>query len=332
VCLLASAPPAAGQTVPDCAPDKTLDVTFTTSERGEDAPLVATHVIAASPQFTGNTARETFTLPPDVRVVAGGKGSGGVIFVVPVAPSVPVTVAWHQGSDPSDPASDPSDPATRCAASRVVTLPIVAARPSRVVYLRLRGLAESGFTDLAVLPAPKQPDLSPVEISARTTSAVRFPPASAKPRTMAVPLRTEDQIRYPTRLPGLAGLSVAKQCRFYYLTCATPFAPGGVFTQISALEYETYQRGIRKGDVNGPQRFLARTQPSRQAARYGVGIGARPGAVRLGKPRPFGYDVQVRQSGRLIARARMAGRCVERRDSRGIFTDCKIARRSEKLR
>lgn len=333
VCLLGWASAAARQAVPDCPPDKVVDVTFTIQDDEEDAentPLVASHVILASPRFTGNTARETFTLPPDVRVVAGGKGSGGVIFIVPAKPSVPIAAAWHQAKDPSDPTGDPTDPSTRCAASRVVTLPVVAATPSRVVHLRLRGLAGAGHSDFAILPTLKRPDLSPVEISSRTTSAVRFPPAGAKARTMSVPLRTEDKIKYPTRLPGLAGLSVAKQCRFYYLTCATPFASGAVFTQVSALEYETYQRGIRKGDINGPQQLLARTQPSRQTARYGVGIQARPGAARPGRPRPFGFDVQVRQSGRLIARVRKAGRCVE--DSRSMFIDCKIARSSDKLR
>ena len=54
-------------------------------------------------------------------------------------------------------------------------------------------------------------------------------------------------------------------------------------------------------------KLLPRTQPSLEAARYGVTIEARPGAVREGKPRPFGYDVQVRQSGRLVARVRVAG-------------------------
>lgn len=334
-CLPGWVSSASGQAIPDCPPDKLLDLTFSTRDSdqdGEDVPVVATHVIEASPSFTGATAREVFTLAPEARLVSGGKGSGAFVFVAPSAASVAITASWHQSIDPSDPNGDPTDPATRCAASRVVTLPVVAARPSRVVYLRFRGAPDIGFSDFAILPAPQRPDLSPVEVSARTTSAVRFPPASAKARTMAVPLRTEDQIRYPTRLPGLAGISVAKECRFYYLTCATPFAPGGVFTQVSALEFDTYQSGIKRGDINGPSRLLARTQPSRQAARFGVGIQARPGGVRVGKPRPFGYDVQVRQSGRLLARARKAGRCVERREARGLLTSCKIARSSEKLR
>jgi hypothetical protein len=56
-----------------------------------------------------------------------------------------------------------------------------------------------------------------------------------------------------------------------------------------------------------------------------------PGVARKGAPRPFGYDVQAKQSGRLLARVRIAGRCVELRDSRGIFTQCRIARSSKQL-
>jgi hypothetical protein len=98
-------------------------------------------------------------------------------------------------------------------------------------------------------------------------------------------------------------------------------------------------RALAGGDeefVKLVERHLYRGSPHTSraggAARYGVGIEARPSGVRLGKPRPFGYDVQVRQSGRLLARVRKAGRCVERRGSRGIFTECKIARSSDNLR
>ena len=60
-------------------------------------------------------------------------------------------------------------------------------------------------------------------------------------------------------------------------------------------------------------------------------IEARLGAVREGKPRPFGYDVQVRQSGRLVARMRVAGRCGERRLAQGLVVQCKIAKRTVDL-
>jgi hypothetical protein len=78
-------------------------------------------------------------------------------------------------------------------------------------------------------------------------------------------------------------------------------------------------------------KLLPRSQPSLEAARYGVTIEARPGAVRAGKPRPFGYDVQVRQSGRVVARVRLAGRCLERRRAQGLVVQCRIAKRSIEL-
>jgi hypothetical protein len=150
---------------------------------------------------------------------------------------------------------------------------------------------------------------------------------------MAVPMRDAEQVKYRTRLPNPAYMTVPQACRFYYLTCATPFAPGGVFTQVSRLliDDRALSRGIERGDVNGSLELLARSQPSRTSARYGILVEARPGGVRLGQPRPFGYDVRVHQSGRLIARVRQAGRCVERRLPQGLFTQCRIARSSYQL-
>ena len=326
VCLLAWAPAALAQAVPACAPDKTLDVSLSSTERGERASLVATHDVSVDGEFTGITANESFTPPPGVKVVAIGRS--GVDFIVPIAASVAITVSWHQGKDPSDSGSDPEDPAERCAASRVVTLPVTAARPSHAVKMREWKRAwRHGIASLAVVPALKQPDLSALEISIRTTSRARLPSASATARTMAVPMRTVDQVEYRKALPSLYHLSLARRCKFFLLTC------GSVFTDVARpfLDTDALQRGIEKADINGGASLLARTQPSLEAARYGVVINAVPGAARLGKPRPFGFDLQVRQSGRLLARVRTAGRCVERRDSRGLFTTCKIAKRSAKL-
>jgi hypothetical protein len=325
-CVLVWTAPAAGQALPACAPQKTLSVKLTSEERGASAALVATHDVSVSSAFTGTTVDESYTPPPNVEVLAAGRS--GVAFIVPIAASVPITVAWVQAIDPSDPASDPDDPTQRCAASTVVTLPIVPARPSRAVKLRDWTLSSRlGFSDFAVVPALKQPDLSPLEISARTTSQVRFPSAAAPARTMTVPMRTVDQVKYARKLPDPFNIGVAERCRLYLLTC------GSVFTEVSRpfLDDAALARGIERADVNGALKLLARTQPSLEAVRYGVTIEARPGGVRPGKPRPFGYDVQVRQSGRLVARVRTAGRCVQRRESRGLVVRCRIARRSAEL-
>lgn len=325
---------AAGQGVPDCDPANLLGVTLTSEEDGFDGvPPVATHEITVKAEFTGNASRVRVTPPQGVRQIAtSGENTS---LIAPNAASVPITVSWRQPRDPSDPNADPDDPATGCAASRVIPVALLPTRPSHAVKHELwRRLVRSGFSDVGIVPALKQPDLSPLEITARTTSRVAFPPVGAKPRTMAVPMRDADQVKYRTRLPNPAYMTVPQACRFYYVTCATPFAQGGAFTEVSRifLDDRALNRGIEKGDVNGSRELLARTQPSRTSARYGILVEARPGGVRLGQPRPFGYDVQVRQSGRLIARLRQAGRCVERRLPQGLFTQCRIARSSYQLR
>jgi len=326
VCLLVWAAPVAGQALPACAAEKTLGVKLTTTERGLAAPLVATHDVEVAAEFTGTTLSETYTPPAGVKVVAAGRS--GIVFIVPIAASVPITLSWRQATDPSDPTSDADDPLESCAASTVVTLPIVPARPSRAVKQRLWSVgSRQGFSSFAVVPALKQPDLSPLEISARTTSRVAFPSATAAARTMAVPMRTVDQIKYAKTLPDPFHLGVVGRCRYYLLTC------GAVFSEVSRpfLDTDALARGVEKADIDGGVKLLPRTQPSLEAARYGVTIEARPGAVREGKPRPFGYDVQVRQSGRLVARVRVAGRCVERRLAQGLVVQCRIARRSIEL-
>ena len=202
VCLLAWAPAAAAQAVPACDPAKTLNVTLTSEERSLPAPLVATHDVSVSGEISGITVNESFALPADVKVLAANRG--GVNFIVPIAASVPITVSWHQGMDPSDPHSDPDDPATRCAASRVVTLPITPARPTHAVKLRGWKMSQRlGASVFAVVPALKQPDLSPLEISIRTSSRARLPSPNAAARTMVVPMRTVDQIEYRKKLPSL---------------------------------------------------------------------------------------------------------------------------------
>jgi hypothetical protein len=97
------------------------------------------------------------------------------------------------------------------------------------------------------------------------------------------------------------------------------------------LDDAALNRGIEKADINDGVKLLARTQPSREDVRYGATFDILPGGVRPGAPRPFGYDVQVRQSGRLVARVRVAGRCVQRREARGLVVRCSIAKRSVEL-
>lgn len=320
VCLLLGwTSTATAQGVPVCAPDKTLDVKLTSQEKGLDAALVATHEVEVQAEISGSTLRESVSPPAGVTVFGDTSGAS-VDFIVPAASSVPITVSWRQASDPSDPYGDPTDSSARCDASRVVTLPILAARPSRVVRL-----ANKPWTAyLAAIPALKRPDLSPLTISVKTSARERLPSAKAKAHTMVVPMLTASQVKYPTRLPSLAGLSRAKVCHYYWLTC------GAVSSSVAALELDTdaLMRGVEKADLDGGQRLLARTQPAKSAVRYGAAINVFPGGAAN---RPFGFDVQVRQSGRVLARIRRAGRCHDARDARGVFLQCSVSRSSTKV-
>ena len=145
---------------------------------------------------------------------------------------------------------------------------------------------------------------------------------------MVVPMRSVEQVSYRRRLPSLAGISVAKRCRFYNLSC------GGVITEVRSLrvDRDARRKGIERGDPNSVRgTVFAHAQPRRVAAPYGFRVHLRPGAVRAGKPRSFGYDVQIRQAGKLLTRVRAAGRCSALRRARGLTVECEV-RRSLRLR
>ena len=74
--------------------------------------------------------------------------------------------------------------------------------------------------------------------------------------------------------------------------------------------------------------LLARSRPFREYARYGVRIELNPGG-RTPKP-THGYDVQVRQSGRLVARVRRAVRCRTVRNFGGTRSVCRAVRASNR--
>jgi hypothetical protein len=308
---------AAAQGVPACSPEKTLDVKLTTEERGDASPLVATHEAQVSAEISSTTVGESITPPADVQLTTDTKGTG-VYFIVPSTPSVALTVSWRQAIDPADPESDATDRATSCVGTRVVTLPIVAAQPGHVV--RLPGKAWTTF--LAAVPALKRPDLSPLTIAVKTSARAAFPAAGAKAHTMVVPMLTASQVKYPKPLPGVLSLSRAGICRVYWLTC------GAVSSTVSSLELDTdaLSRGVEKPDLGGAVRLLARTQPARSAVRYGAAIDVFPGGAAK---RPFGYDVEVRQSGRVLAHVRRAGEC---HDQPAGPLKCSVSRGSTKIR
>jgi len=141
-------------------------------------------------------------------------------------------------------------------------------------------------------------------------------------------MRNGDQVRYKGHLPNAAYATTAQMCKFYWLTC------GPAFAEVASLNLDdkALNRGIERPDLDGNNailRLLAASQPLRWASRYGIVLSARAGAAR---PQLFGYDFQVRQGGRLLARVRRAGRCVQEHRSYGLFDNCKLSRTSTLLR
>jgi hypothetical protein len=314
VSLLALPSAAAAQEPPACAPDKAYEVALTSQEAGQDAPIVATHEVYVVAEISGDADAISLTPQDGVAVLKENSDGSGVILFAPTTPELTMMVSWRQSADPSN-----SDETARCTATSVQALPVLPAAPARGV--RQPG-SRREFVTFAIAPALRRPNLSPLEISIRSTGRVRYPRARERLVTMVVPMRVEEQRKYKTRLPGLANATFAQLCRFWWLTC------GPANAHVGQLNLNSRGRPDLDGS-NAILRSLARTQPARWAAEFGIVVSAFPGA---GKNRPFGFDVRVRQAGRLLARVRRAGRCVDVRRSSGIFHRCTIARSSTLLR
>jgi hypothetical protein len=305
---------------PACAPDKALVVTFTTQEGDHDAPLVATHEMKVLAEWSGEFRNPSLSVPPGVRVL--GQRPKRVSLIVPAGPSLAVTASWEQATDPSDPDSDPSDPATRCVATQTTALPVTGTRPSRPFYDLFSG-GPPGYSIFSVLPDPDAGDLSPMEVSVRTTTRARFPSAGSKAWRMPVAMRASERIRYRKHIPHPDLLTTPDRCRFYLLTCAA----ARLQTQVTALRERDPTRRIRKRDLVGGE-LLSRVQPYRQVAPYGVNISTAVFAKFGHEPRALGFDIQVRQSGRLVARVRRAFRCAAKPNRFDVRVyRCRVVRR-----
>jgi hypothetical protein len=315
--LLAMPSAAAAQAPPDCAPDKVANVTLRTQERGEEATPVATHEIDVSADILASDPTQIVITPQDGVEVLGRGGKGSiVVLLAPSTPNLSLTISWRQSADESNP-----EESARCSASRVMTLPVLAANPARGVKQPNPG-PDTGHYTFAVAPALKRPNLSPIEIAIRSTGQARFPRANERLRTWVLPMRGSEQLKYRTHLPNYAYATFPQLCKFWWMTC------GPVNSQLSLLQVKNGGRPDLDGRnaILGP---LAFSQPARWAARYGFTVSTFPGAA---KNRPFGYDVQVRQAGRLLARVRKAGRCREVPRNGGSFHSCTKARGSVLLR
>jgi hypothetical protein len=316
---VAQAPPP-----PACAPDKTANVTLEGQESGQEAALIATHEVDVTANIAASNPTQ-IEVTPQAGVDVLKKGSNGATIVVfaPTTPELTVTVSWRQSADESNP-----EETARCSASRTLSLPVLAAHPAYGAKQPNPGPKSTGDVTFAVVPTVKRPDLRPLEVSVRSTAHARYPKPNERLRTWVIPMRTAEQLRYKGRLPNLAYATTAQKCRFWWLTC------GPAFAEVAALNVDdkALNRGIVRPDLDGSNailRSLAYTQPARWAPRYGIVVDVRPGAR---SPQLYGYDVQVRQAGRLLARIRRAGRCAEERRSVGIFHACTLARSSTLLR
>src|SRR5215211_3897000 len=322
--VLAAPSAAAAQEPPPCAPDKTMDAKLTAEEDGEFERLIATHEVLLTAEIHDLDApisrspdRIVITPEAGVQVLGNYTGGSNIAIFAPSTPTLTVVVSWRQTTDPDD-----YDVTDKCSASKTITLPVTAANPARGAKQPNPGPASLGDYTFAVVPALKQPNLSPLEITIRSTSRVRYPRANDRLVRWDVPMRTEDQLKYKTHLPNLAYATFPQKCRFWWLTC------GPVNADVAQLNLNERGRPDLDGS-NAILRVLARSQPARWAAEFGIVVTAFPGA---GANRPYGYDVQVKQAGRLLARVRRAGRCREIRRNGGSFHSCTLARSSTLLR
>jgi hypothetical protein len=233
-------------------------------------------------------------------------------------------VSWRQTTDPAN-----FDVTDKCSASHTFTLPVTAANPARGAKQPNPGPDNGNVTFAIAAAEAKRADLRPLVVSIRSTGHNRLPRAKERLRTWTVPMRTAEQLKYPGQhLPNPAYATTAQMCRYWWMTC------GPAFADIASLNYDdkALNRGIERPDLDGNNsilRLLAYTQPARWASPLGVVINVRPGAAKV---QLFGYDIQVRQAGRLLARVRRAGRCGSQRRSFGIFYSCTLSRSTTLLR
>jgi hypothetical protein len=321
--VLAGPSGAAAQDPPPCSPEKTMDAQLIAEEDGEFKRLVATHEVLLTAEvhdldapISRSPDRIVITPQAGVRVIGKYSGGSDIAIIAPATPTLTAVVSWRQTTDPDD-----YDVTDRCSASKAITLPVTAANPARGVRQPNPG-PEIGEITFAIAPALRNPNLSPLEITIRSTGQVRYPRANERLVTWNVPMRVVDQLKYRTRLPNLAYATFPQKCRFWWLTC------GPVNADVAQLNVNERGRPDLDGS-NAILRTLARSQPARWAAEFGLVVTAFPGAAAN---RPFGFDVQVKQDGRLLARARRAGRCREITRSTGSFHSCDIKRVSTLLR
>jgi len=306
VALLA---PAAASADP-CPPGTAFTPTYEFVEGRVNVPLVATHELTIVAQFEDRVDHVALSVPDGVRVI-GGRG-GRMKLIVPVSASLAVTATWVQDSE------NPDDPT--CTVTATTALPITATRPSRAYYLR-KAKGTDAYVVFAAVSDPQRGDMSPMEISLRVAASTRFPSARAKERKMAVAMRPSEQVHYKKHIPQEEFATTPLRCRYYDLICSRNPRIGAWAT---AVQYPG--RTIRPRRLNGGS-LLSYVQPFRKIAPYGVMVDAIVGDPSRSPPKAS-LDFQVRQSGQLVGRARVAFHCGPERTPWGeTFNRCRAVRK-----
>jgi hypothetical protein len=299
--LLAIALPSAGsaQGPAPCSPDQTAGVDITTQDPvqdGRNIPLYATHEVYFSAEPLADATQVKITPEPGVTVLDPGKNGQNVDLVMPAPPSLTITVTWNQ-----------SDGTSTCFASRTMTFSVLKATPSKVK--RLLPNAPRGFqydVDFQVRAALRKQNMAPIELTLRRSARAKLPSPRSKALHWSVPMRDGERNGAKVRQPGRI-LGTARGCQPGWFSC------GAVFSEVRQLNVDyTILRS------------LSFVRPARVDARFGIEVDVRAGADHP-RPRPFGFDIQARQDGKLIARYQRAGICREANTSRGIVTDCRIS-------
>ena len=292
-----------------CAPGTSFTPSYEFSEGGVKVPLVATHELTISAEFSDRVDHVALEVPEGVRVI--GRRGARLKLIVPVSASLAVTATWVQDDD------DPDTPT--CTATATTALPITATRPSRAFYLRK---GSDGYTAFAVAKDPQRGDVSPMEISIRVAPSRQFPSANARERKLPVAMRPSEQVRYRKHIPKEEFATSPLRCRYYHMTCG---GPALVSSWATTLMWPG--RTIRPRHLNGGA-LLSYVQPFRIVAPYGVVVDALVGGRGDYKPPASSYDIQVHQSGELVGRARVAVRCGRERTQFGeYFYRCHPVRR-----
>jgi hypothetical protein len=300
--VLAILLPSAGsaQSPVPCTPDQTAGVQVTTKDvvhGKKDTPLYATHEVELSAHVNADASNVQLTPQPGVKVLRPGSKGQKVDLVIPAPPSLTVTVSWDQ-----------PDGLAQCSASKTMTFRVLATTPPTIRFITKRApRADQHNVTFYVVPARTGESLAPIELTFRKSARAELPSSRARAFRWSVPMRPGDRQPYAKKIPALGPfLSQAKACRYWYLSC------GAVFSEVEA----TTRSGAQI-------QSLSFRQPSRFAAPAGILV--QTDAIGP-SPRRFGFDMQARQGGRLIARYQRAGVCHDEPGSLGGVVDrCQIS-------